>query len=119
MSNIGGTLAVIDNETNKNTYADWYDHDKWDIKNLGVISRGSERYKSIDFTDIKQEWLKNITKKYIRIIAINGSIDKINQNLSSLKLFSLFIQEQFSGISSTDITRDLIEEYLFYLKKLI
>ncbi len=115
MSNLG-VVAAVEGGLGHITHADWYNGDKWDIKNLGVTSRGSERHKTIDFTDIKQAWLKDITKKYIRIVAINGSIDKIQQSLSSLKLFSLFIQEKFSHISVTDITRALIEEYLFYIK---
>jgi integrase/recombinase XerD len=112
-----GVIAVVNSGLDQKLAADWYHDDKWDIKNLSVNNRGSERYKTIDFTNIKQAWLKDIAKKYTRIIAINGSVDKIQQNLSSLKLFSQFIQEKFSHIGSTDITRFLIEEYLFYLKK--
>jgi integrase/recombinase XerD len=95
---------------------DWYSEDKWDIKHLAVNNRGSERYKTIDFADIKQGWLKDTAKKYIRIIAINGSIDRVQQNLSSLKLFSQFIQEKFPQMVAAGITRFSIEEYLFYLK---
>jgi integrase/recombinase XerD len=113
-----GSLELVVGRLNKSPDPDWYSADKWDISNLGVISRGSERYKSIDFTNLKQEWLKEAAKSYIRIIAINGSIDRIQQNLSSLKLFSLFIQEKFPHLNSTDMTRHLIEEYLFYLKNL-
>jgi integrase len=109
-------ITVVDSRINQQPDANWEKADKWDIKTLGVNSRGSERYKTIDFTDVKQEWLKETAKKYIRIIAINGSIDRIQQNLSSLKLFSQFIQEKFPHINSAGITRILIEEYLFYLK---
>jgi integrase len=96
---------------------DWYSADKWDVKHLAVNNRGSERYKTIDFADIKQEWLKEAAKKYIRVLAINGSIDRIQQNLSSLKLFSQFIQDKFPQLIASGITRFVIEEYLFYLKK--
>lgn len=112
-----GVMTVVDRRVDEKAISDWYSANKWDIKNLGVNSRGSERYKTVDFSDIKQEWLKDVAKKYIRVIAINGSIDRIQQNLSSLKLFSQFIQDKFPHTDPKGITRHLIEEYLFYLKQ--
>lgn len=110
-------MTVIESRVDEKAMSDWYSANKWDIRNLGVNSRGSERHKTIDFSTIKQEWLKEIAKKYIRLIAINSSIDKIQQSLSSLKIFSQFIQDKFSYIDSAGITRLLIEEYIFYLKQ--
>jgi integrase/recombinase XerD len=117
MRRVGG-LKVIQQEPAKPGNNSWYENDVWKLDDLGLKTTATERQLSISFTGIRQEWLKELIKKYLKLCAITGSASKIVQSISALKLFAKFLFEKYPGAISKDIDRSIIEDYLHFLNQM-
>ncbi len=117
MSRVEG-LKVIPQESANLIDNPWYENDVWRLAQLGLKGSTTERQLSISFTEIRQGWLKELIKKYLKLCAITGSAAKIVQSISALKLFSKFLFEKYPGTVSIDIDRSIIEDYLHFLNQM-
>lgn len=94
---------------------DYYNRDVWRWSEIGMVSCASESQKSISFIKISPQWLKELSKKYLKQCTINLSIDQIMQNISSIKLFSKFLMEAYPDARPESINRELIESFLHFI----
>lgn len=93
-----------------------FNHDVWIADHLGY-ERGIHKHYKLNFAYLKQAWLKKFTKQYILYLVSTGTafstlITKVtNVRIFSDYLASVHYRQQFEGI-----TRDLIVDFLAYLK---
>lgn len=95
-----------------------YVKDIWDVRNLGIkydtaVSR--KRY-TVNFTCIKQPWLKIIVKEYVYYRLQCRTVASVLDDLKSLRIFSEFLDCSYSEIKSlSEINRNIIEDYFSFL----
>lgn len=95
-----------------------FEDDKWDLRAINPnFNLQDLKFYSVDFSCIKQKWLKGEVKRYIyHLCKLEKSYSLIRQRISALKSFSIFLEE--TSISSIDcINRSLIIDYLCKEKK--
>lgn len=94
--------------------------DVWGASELGLQAnpyrnKGEEK---LNFSCIKQEWLKQNIKKFIRYNAtITNSFNTLSGVLSCLKDFSKFLLQYLTVNQVEDINRFVIIDYLVYLNQ--
>lgn len=93
-----------------------FNHDVWIADHFGY-ERGIHKHYKLNFAYLKQAWLKKFTKKYILYLVSTGTafstlIGKVTHiRIFSDYLVSVHYRQQFEGI-----TRNLIVDFLAYLK---
>ncbi len=93
--------------------------DIWELEKLGVPFHGNlvKNYKTINFTKISQAGLREETKKGIYLNLQNEAIACISRELTAVRRLSGFLRERHPDIQSfRQLDRELLEEYLTYLK---
>lgn len=96
-----------------------YLKDVWDIRILGVrLSPGRNLY-SINFTSIKQDWLKKAAKKYARYALTVKSFATVRAVITAINHFSKFIQASCPYLQPQKITRLTMTDFLSYLAKVL
>ena len=93
--------------------------DIWELEKLGVPFHGNpvKNYKTINFTQITQDELREETKKGIYLNLQNEAIACISRELTAVRRLSGFLRERHPDIQSfRQFDRELLEEYLTYLK---
>jgi hypothetical protein len=93
--------------------------DIWELEKLGVPFHGNlvKNYKTINFTKITQDGLREETKKGIYLNLQNEAIACISRELTAVRRLSGFLRERHPDIQSfRQLDRELLEEYLTYLK---
>lgn len=99
----------------KNAYL-YLSDDVWDMeKELGVKTLAHRSDVKLVFSNIKQDWLKELVKKYIRFKAVNCTASTLIGRVSSLNQFSYFLLSEFPGATLDSFNRDLIIHYLAYI----
>jgi integrase/transposase-like protein len=93
--------------------------DVWDARELGVkIHAYSKDHTKFILTRIKQPWLKNLAKKFIRFRSTTRGFHTLNYYLTTFNNFSKFIEENYSNVSNIKkIDRELIIDYIHYLNR--
>ena len=92
-----------------------YKKNIWDIRNLGIPrSVGQYRYK-LNFIGIEQPWLMVPAKKYVKFILGTLSFSSASEKLLAIKQFSKFLISYYPGISSHEIDRSVIIDFLAHL----
>lgn len=89
------------------------------MEKLGVPFHGNlvKNYKTINFTKITQAGLREETKKGIYLNLQNEAIACISRELTAVRRLSGFLRERHPDIQSfRQLDRELLEEYLTYLK---
>ncbi len=94
---------------------DEYKKDVWDIKKLGVKGNPSRSIRTLNFSRIKQLWLLNGAKKFIKYSLTIYSLQESVSRLQGLVNFSNFVSKKYPQLSPEHISRSLIEDYLSYL----
>lgn len=91
--------------------------DIWDVRCLGLEAPpASSRYK-LNFSHISQAWLRQAAKQFVRYIFTTNSVSEAFNKLTSLKRFSRFLSERSPTITSSDINRSVVVEWLGYLSQ--
>ena len=92
--------------------------DVWDARELGVKLRAySKDHTKFIFTRIKQPWLKNLVKKFIRLRSTTRAFHTLSNYLTYFNSFSEFLEKNYPHISNINkIDRELIIDYIHYLK---
>ena len=90
--------------------------DVWDSSELGLVHyKAASGRGTISFEAIKQFWLKELTKKFIRYMATTRTFSTLQQYVISLRNFSRFIGSNYGIERVEDINRAVIVDYLEYL----
>nr|WP_223278196.1 phage integrase SAM-like domain-containing protein [Nostoc sp. 'Peltigera membranacea cyanobiont' 232] len=92
-----------------------YSKDIWDCRALGVDGGvGKSSYK-LNFAPIKQDWLKETAKTYLKVCLSSITFASVQEKLSSIRKLSKFFSENYPNIIPEKINRDVITEYTIYL----
>ncbi|NJM21301.1 MAG: tyrosine-type recombinase/integrase [Richelia sp. SL_2_1] len=92
--------------------------DVWSAVQLGYQLHQYGGLTKIVFTQIKQPWLKDIAKKFIKYRAATRKFSTLNSYLDGIRQFSYFLTELYSTISPEKIDRAVILDYIDYLNQL-
>lgn len=93
--------------------------DVWELKKLDIPYRENliKNFRTINFTKIFPETLREETKKGIYLNLQNEAVASVARELTAMRRFSKFLQEKHPEVQSCrEIDRELLESYLTYLK---
>lgn len=93
--------------------------DIWEIKKLDIPIRDNpiRNYRIINFTQILQTDMKEETKKGIYFNLPDEAISTVCQEMAAVKRLSKFLMKNYPLVQSyKDISRELFEEYLNFLR---
>lgn len=94
-----------------------FSDDVWLPEHLGLVAHPHGNLKKLNFSPIRQEWLKIIFKKFFLYLSSHTAFGTLYHYLSSFVCFSNFlILLGFSG-KIKDISRAVIIDYLSYLSR--
>lgn len=89
--------------------------DVWHANQLGLRVNKYKNETKLIFIHIKQNWLKEAAKKYIKYHATTKQLATLHKFLTGINLFSKFISEQQPNLTWETINRTTILDYLNYL----
>ena len=89
--------------------------DVWHANQLGLRINKHKTHTKLIFIHIKQDWLKEAAKKYIKYHATTKQLATLQKFLTGINLFSKFISEQQPNLTWETINRTTILDYLTYL----
>ena len=95
-----------------------YDYDVWDLTLLGYQRNPSHSDSTTaNFTPIHQDWLKEACKRLIKVKSATLGLSTIGSKINSIKDFSRFLNQDYPHILPNELDRQVIEDYLVYLKE--
>lgn len=93
--------------------------DVWELDKLDIEYRANpiKRVKTLHFTEIKQDGIRREAKKGIYLNLQHEAIACVQKELTAMRRLSRFLADRFPKIESCkELNREVIEEYLTYLK---
>ncbi|MCM1307335.1 MAG: site-specific integrase [Butyrivibrio sp.] len=93
--------------------------DTWELDKLDIEFRANpiKNYKTINFTGIAQKPLREEVKKGIYLNLQGEAIACVQKEMTAIRRLSRYLKEKYPKVQSAkDISREVIEEYLTYLK---
>ena len=100
------------------TFEAMYDYDVWDLTVLGYQKNPTHSDSTTaNFAPIKQDWLKEASKRLIKFRSTTLALSTIGDKLHCIKEFSRFLNKDYSGILPHQLNRQVIEDYLVNLKE--
>lgn len=93
--------------------------DIWVLDNLDISIRDDliRKTKTLNFTKISQSEIKEKIKKGIYYNLQSEAIDCVKKELTALRRLSAFLRDKYPEVQRCEeISREIIEEYLIYLK---
>lgn len=98
---------------------DEIEKDIWQLKNIPMEKRENpiHNVQTFNFTRIQQPDIRNEVKKAVYLHLMHEALTTINRELAVMRKFSKYLGMKHSEINScAEIDRDLIEEFIIYLK---
>ena len=93
--------------------------DVWDMRKLDIVPRSNPirgRYR-LDFREIRQKEFKEIIKRILYSHCQTKAMGSIKGELRGFRRFASFMYDRFPEVKHfTEISRDMIEDYLVYIK---
>lgn len=106
-----------------NEVIDYYDDrpeivkDIWDARKLGMeVSKINPIY-TLNFSKISQSWLKNAFKSFVYHNIHSYTFATTNNHLYWMNKFSGFLNENYPRLKSTQLSRNIVLEYLYEMRK--
>lgn len=93
--------------------------DIWVLDKLDIPYRENlvQNYRTLNFTKILQPELREETKKGIYLNLQNEAISSVKREIGAMGNFSIFLKERYKNVQSCrDINRELVEDYLLYVR---
>ena len=94
-----------------------HEKDIWEIDKLDIPYRVNPvvNYRTINFTKIMQDGIREETKRAIYHLIQNEALESITSKMTAMRGFSRFLSERYPEVNSCQhIDRTLIEEYLMF-----
>ena len=95
---------------------DPFTKDVWDLVKLNASGIKVSKNKSLNFTLIRQSWLKEVLKKYFKTILYKDSADSCVRKMVIMRKLSYFLDDCYPGIRPHQINRETIVDLLAYIK---
>jgi integrase/recombinase XerD len=89
--------------------------DAWEAAVLGIEPDSVHGQWTIYFHDIEPEWLKEVAKKLVQYSSASRRFHTLAAYVKNIKTFSQFLKDHGYSPQSTEISRELILEYIAYL----
>lgn len=86
-------------ETYKRTHLAVGD-DVWDASGIGIKRSSPLSENKLNFSYIKQDWLKDASKKFVKYQATNKSFSHVQRSIYALNKFSTFLKKHYPNLSS-------------------
>lgn len=102
----------------KPIYESWFELDRWHAKNIGLEGDTAHSAYYLNFSRIKQPWLKTAIKKFVLFQSTIKSFASCRSYTANLTHFSLFIEHTCPTLLPADINRKIIIDYFIYLNQL-
>lgn len=100
------------------TFEEMYDYDVWDLTVLGYQKNPSHSDSTTaNFAPIKQDWLKEASKRLIKFRSATLCLSTIESKLNCLRAFSRFLSQRYPNLLANELNRQIIEDYLVFLKE--
>lgn len=115
---IGYLEMVLDYLKPEDTRAE-REKDIWELKQLDIPYRENliKNYRTLNFTKITQDQLREETKKGIYLNLQDEAISSVSKELTAMRRFSGYLKERHPEVQSCkSMDRELLEDYLTYLK---
>lgn len=93
--------------------------DIWELEKLDIPTNGNliKNYKTINFIGIPQDEIREELKKGIYLNLQGEAISCVQREMIAMRRLTKYLAEKKKEVlSSRDITREVVEEYLIYLK---
>ncbi|GAA0260232.1 hypothetical protein GCM10008922_19590 [Faecalicatena contorta] len=98
---------------------DEIEKDVWDLSKIDINYKKNpiKNFRTLNFTEITQPDLREETKKAVYWHLQYQAIATIAKELTAVKRFSNYLAENYRNIvSSEELNREILEEYLIYLR---
>lgn len=90
--------------------------DIWDLRRLNVDLNLSHASCTLNFTSIKQPWLRTLSKRYLTYNLTIFSAGDTQRKLASIITFSRFLAQEAPSTHISDLNQELILRYLVFLQ---
>lgn len=89
-----------------------YEKDRWDLRTLGKFAHPTSSNYWLNFTGIRQPWLRATTKQVIKYLLSQYSAAHCRNIIQAVRAFSLFLQRDHPAAGPTAIARPLIVDFV-------
>ncbi len=95
-----------------------YDYDVWDLTVLGCQRNFAHNDSTTaNFAPIQQDWLKEACQRLIKLRSATLGLGTLGSKLKSIRDFSRFLTQHYPNLIPNELNRQVIEDYLVYLKE--
>lgn len=90
-----------------------FEQDVWYIEALGVSVDALDNNRWLNFSEIKQPWLKTLSKRHIKLEANGGAAPgSLTDNLRTLKHLSKYLEAFINVKRMEDLLRDILLDFV-------
>lgn len=109
-------IEKVDLEKYRPSYLELGD-DVWDASELGLRVRIYRQETKLVFSYIKQDWLKDAAKRFVRYQATSKSFSQLQRYISNLVKFSEFLETYYSTTNFKTLNREVIISFIDFLNQ--
>lgn len=91
--------------------------DVWDASELGIKIRNYRQQSKLVFLYFKQDWFKELAKRFIRYKANNTSYSQLHNYISVLNKFSDFLEVYYPLTTCNSLNREVIIDFIDFLNQ--
>lgn len=95
-----------------------YEKEIWDVRNIGIKYNKTSGNHTLNFKSITQDWLKILTKNFIKYHLSKHSFSTANNKLNALKHFSNFIEKETEISCIEELNQHIIFNFKNYISSL-
>ncbi len=94
-----------------------FEKDRWDVTSLGVQPDTTHSSYYLDFSNIKQSWLKQTTKRFVKFQSTTKSFASCRSYIAAIARLSDYLDTLNKTVLPSNINRELILGFCSYLVK--
>ena len=94
-----------------------FEKDRWDVLSLGIKPDTTHSSYFLDFSNIKQSWLKKSAKRFVKFQSTTKSFASCRSYIAAIARFSDYLDTLDKSVMPKDINRELILDFCSYLVK--
>lgn len=112
-------VQILEFTGQKDMQGDETDKDIWELDRLDIQIKANpiKNYRTVNFTKISQPGIREELKKGIYLNLQKEAIACVQKEMTAMRRLSKYLADRQKGVQSCrDISREVLEEYLTYLK---
>ena len=91
--------------------------DVWHASEIGLKISPYRKESKLIFLYLKQDWLKDAVKKFIKYQAVSKSFGQLKKYISYLNKFSDFLSQKYPSISLKELDREVLIGFIDFLNQ--